>query len=193
MKIDPSLLNGNKLILVTAHRRENFGEPLRNICTALKNIVRRNSDVEIVYPVHMNPNVKGPVYNILGNQDRIHLTQPLEYHELVNLLNSSYLVLTDSGGIQEEAPAFGKPVLVLRKETERPEGVEAGVAKVIGTDAKKIIRETELLLQNEIEYFKMAKSISPYGDGRAAERIVKILRQHSFKENFILNGAVLHV
>lgn len=170
-----SSLNGHKLILVTAHRRESFGKPFENICLALKEISRRNSDVEMVYPVHLNPNVKNVVYKILSQKERIHLIPPLEYCELVHLLNNSYLILTDSGGIQEEAPALGKPVLVLRKETERPEGVEAGVAKLVGTNVKRIIRETELLLRNEEEYLKMAKAISPYGDGRAAERIVKIL------------------
>lgn len=168
-------LNGHKLIFVTAHRRENFGKPLENICLALKEISRRNSDVEIVYPVHLNPNVKDVVYKILSQEKRIHLIPPVEYSELVHLLNNSYLVLTDSGGIQEEAPTFGKPVFVLRTETERPEGVEAGVARLVGTDKEKIVKFTELLLNDNAEYNKMSKAVSPYGDGNAAKKIVKIL------------------
>lgn len=169
-------LNGHKIILVTAHRRENFGKPLEDICVALKEIAERNRNTEIVYPVHLNPNVQGVAYKILDKQERIHLLPPVEYCDLVQLLNRSYLVLTDSGGIQEEAPAFGKPVLVLRKETERPEGIEAEVAKLVGTDKAAIIREAELLLHDEREYRKMSKAISPYGDGHAAERIVEIIR-----------------
>ena len=165
----------DKLILVTAHRRENFGQPLENICTALKEITRCNPEVEIVYPVHLNPNVRSTVYQMLSNQERIHLIEPLEYENFVHLMNRSYLVLTDSGGIQEEAPALGKPVLVLRSETERPEAIEAGVVKLVGTDTKVIISETELLLHDEEEYAAMSKGISPYGDGHAAERIVKII------------------
>lgn len=182
-------LNRYKLILVTAHRRENFGRPLENICAALKEITRRNPDVEIVYPVHLNPNVKEVVYRMLCQEERIHLVPPVEYCELVYLLDRSYLVLTDSGGIQEEAPALGKPVLVLRKETERPEGVEASVAKVIGTDTERIINETELLLRNKEAYIKMARATNPYGDGYAAERIIEILHRHIFEpENLVLNG-----
>jgi UDP-N-acetylglucosamine 2-epimerase (non-hydrolysing) len=165
----------DKLILVTAHRRENFGQPLENICTALKEIARCNPDVEIIYPVHLNPNVRGTVYQMLSNQERIHLIEPLEYEKFVHLMNHSYLVLTDSGGIQEEAPALGKPVLVLRNETERPEAIEAGVVKLVGTDTKVIISETERLLHDEEEYAAMSKGVSPYGDGHAAERIVKII------------------
>jgi len=165
----------DKLILVTAHRRENFGQPLGNICTALKEIARCNPEVEIVYPVHLNPNVRSTVYQMLSNQERIHLIEPLEYEKFVHLMNRSYFVLTDSGGIQEEAPALGKPVLVLRSETERPEAIEAGVVKLVGTDTKVIISETKLLLHDEEEYATMSKGISPYGDGHAAERIVKII------------------
>lgn len=174
--INNSIANNSRMILVTAHRRESFGEPIRNICAALKSIVKRNKDVEIVYPVHMNPNIKEPVYNILSGQERIRLREPLEYSELVKLLYSCHMVLTDSGGIQEEAPTFGKPVLVLREETERPEGIEAGVAKLVGTDRDTIVREAELLLNDEKEYFKMAKAVSPYGDGSASERIVEIIK-----------------
>ncbi len=170
--------NGDKLILVTAHRRENFGEPLKNICMALSQIAKRNQNVKIVYPVHMNPNVQKVVYEILGQEERIRLIPPVGYLELIHLLNESYLVLTDSGGIQEEAPALGKPVLVLRKETERPEGIEARVAKLVGTDTEKIVRQTEILLNNKKEYLNMAKAISPYGDGHAAEKIVTCLKTH---------------
>ncbi len=167
----------DKLILVTAHRRENFGQPLENICTALKEITRCNPEVEIVYPVHLNPNVRSTVYQMLSNQERIHLIEPLEYENFVHLMNRSYLVLTDSGGIQEEAPALGKPVLVLRSETERPEAIEAGVVKLVGTDTKVIVSETERLLHDEEEYAAMSKGVSPYGDGHAAERIVKIIME----------------
>lgn len=177
-----SILSNQKLILVTAHRRENFGKPLLDICKALKEICRRNPNVVIVYPVHMNPNVKGQVYSNLSHCDRIKLLPPLEYLELVNLMKRSYLVLTDSGGIQEEAPVFGKPVLVLRKETERPEGIDAGVAKLVGVDTKKIIKETELLIRNRKAYLKMANAVSPYGDGKAAQRIVKIIEKTFLKK-----------
>lgn len=168
-------LNSDKLILVTAHRRENLGHPLENICVAIKEIVSRNPEVEIVYPVHLNPNVRKTVHRIITNQERIHLIAPLEYEQFVHLMNRSYIVLTDSGGIQEEAPVLGKPVLVLRHETERPEAVEAGTVKVIGTDIETIVKETELLLHDQQEYSKMSKAISPYGDGHSAERIVDII------------------
>jgi UDP-N-acetylglucosamine 2-epimerase (non-hydrolysing) len=175
-------LRKKKIILITAHRRENFGQPFENICNALKEIAARNPDIEIVYPVHMNPNVAGPAHKILNHRDRIKLVQPLEYLDLVELMKKSYLVLTDSGGIQEEAPVFGKPVLVLREETERPEGIEAKVAKLVGTDKTRIIRETELLLHNRKAYLKMANAVSPYGDGKAAKRIVKIIREGFLKK-----------
>jgi UDP-N-acetylglucosamine 2-epimerase (non-hydrolysing) len=167
--------NGNLLLLVTAHRRENFSEPLRNICEALKEITLRNKQVEIVYPVHLNPNVRNVVYEILSGQERIHLIEPLDYARFIRLMNISYLVLTDSGGIQEEAPVIGKPVLVLRKETERSEAVEVGAAKLVGTNTMNIMKETERLLYDKDEYSKMSKFISPYGDGQAAKRIVNII------------------
>lgn len=173
------LLGSNRLILVTAHRRENFGRPLENICKALLKIAHRNPEVEIVYPVHLNPNVQKVVYGILSNQKGIHLIEPLEYQDLVHLMNQSYLVLTDSGGIQEEAPALGKPVLVMRHETERPEGVEAGVAKVVGTECETIVSETERLLYDQEEYASMSKAINPYGDGLAAQRIVRIIKERN--------------
>lgn len=172
-------LDSEKLILVTAHRRENFGKPLQDICFALKEIARRNPEVEIVYPVHLNPNVQSPVYRILSNQERIHLIAPLEYEKFVHLMNCSHLVLTDSGGIQEEAPGLGKPVLVMRNETERPEAVEAGVVRIVGANAETIISETEKLLYDKEEYAKMSKAVSPYGDGHASERIVKIILENA--------------
>jgi UDP-N-acetylglucosamine 2-epimerase (non-hydrolysing) len=169
--LDPN----KKLILVTAHRRESFGQPFRDICNGLKALAERNPDVQLVYPVHLNPNVREVVYQTLANQERFHLIEPLEYGKIVHLMNRSYIVLTDSGGIQEEAPALGKPVLVLREKTERPEAVESGTARLIGTDTQAIIRETEKLLRDRNEYEKMSKAVSPYGDGHAAERIVEIL------------------
>lgn len=170
-----SLRNDIKLILVTAHRRENFGRPLINICNALGDVVQRNPDVEIIYPVHMNPNVRQPVYHMINKYERIHLIEPMEYASFAHLMKRAYLVLTDSGGIQEEAPALGKPVLVMREQTERPEAVEAGTVRIVGIDDKKIVMETEKLLHEKDEYQKMAQAVSPYGDGHAAERIAKII------------------
>ena len=168
---DPPRHEG-RTILVTAHRRESFGEGFESICQALRDIVRRNPDVRVVYPVHLNPNVREPVERILGGEPRIELIEPVGYRELVLLMKSAYMVLTDSGGIQEEAPVLGKPVLVLRQVTERPEAVAAGTAKVVGTDRERIVSEAELLLNDPEEYGRMARSVSPYGDGHAAERIV---------------------
>jgi UDP-N-acetylglucosamine 2-epimerase (non-hydrolysing) len=164
-----------KLILVTAHRRESFGEGIANICLALKEIVKRVPDVEIVYPVHLNPNVREPVYRMLSGMERVHLIEPLDYISFVHLMKASYLILTDSGGIQEEAPSLGKPVLVLRNTTERPEAVEAGAAKLVGTDPQRIVAETLRLLQDPSGYSKMANVPNPFGDGKAALRIVDIL------------------
>ena len=166
-----------KLILVTAHRRENFGEGFESICRGLKSVVQRNKDVVVIYPVHLNPNVQEPVKRILGHHERIFLTQPVEYDVLAHLMKAAHIVLTDSGGIQEEAPSLGKPVLVLRTETERPEGVSAGTAKLIGPYEDKIVAETEFLLKNVSAYQQMAKAINPYGDGYAAARIVDIIRR----------------
>lgn len=172
----------DKLIVVTAHRRENFGKPLENICLALKEIVRRNPDVEIVYPVHLNPNVREPVYRILANEARINLISPLAYEKFVYLMNKSYLILTDSGGVQEEAPTLGKPVLVLRNQTERPEAVEAGIVKIVGTDTQNIVNEVERLLNNQCEYDRMSQAISPYGDGHASERIIRVILESDFPD-----------
>ncbi len=165
-----------KLILVTAHRRENFGQPLENICLALKDIaVRYEERVHIVYAVHLNPNVWEPVHRLLGNVPNIVLTPPLDYLPLVQLMKRSHLVLTDSGGIQEEAPGLGKPVLVLREVTERPEAVEAGTVRLVGTDRDEIVSRTVSLLQDSAEYDCMARAVNPYGDGQAGQRIVSAL------------------
>jgi UDP-N-acetylglucosamine 2-epimerase (non-hydrolysing) len=165
---------GRRLLLVTAHRRENFGQPLENICAALKELAERG-DVEIIYPVHLNPNVEEPVKRLLGNVPHVTLLPPLDYLPMVHLIKQSTLVLTDSGGIQEEAPTFGIPVLVLRAVTERPEGVKAGVLKLVGTDSKLIVSTANRLLDNAGAYKKMAKAVNPFGDGQAAGRIVKSL------------------
>jgi len=166
-----------KIILVTGHRRESLGEPFRNICFALKKIADFFADVEIVYPVHLNPNVRKPVYEILQGHPRIHLIEPLEYPYLIWLMNKSYLVLTDSGGIQEEAPSLGKPVLVMRNVTERIEGIEAGTAKLVGTNKEGIVSETVKLLEDVEEYTKMAKAVNPYGDGKSSIRIREIIEK----------------
>ncbi|MCF8030499.1 MAG: UDP-N-acetylglucosamine 2-epimerase (non-hydrolyzing) [Desulfohalobiaceae bacterium] len=166
---------GRKLILVTAHRRENFGNNLEEICYGLQDIVARNKDVAIVYPVHLNPHVQETVYKVLNETERVFLIDPVEYDTLAHLMSVSTLVLTDSGGIQEEAPSLGKPVLVMRTETERPEGVEAGTARLVGPDRTAIVQETESLLHSRSEYLKMARTINPYGDGQAAKKIVDII------------------
>jgi UDP-N-acetylglucosamine 2-epimerase (non-hydrolysing) len=166
--------NSTKLILVTAHRRENFGQPFKEICKGLVALAKRNQDISILYPVHLNPNVRETVFSILQDVKGIHLIDAVEYDVMAHLMKESYFIITDSGGIQEEAPWLGKPVLVLRTKTERPEAVEAGVAKVIGPRADAIIREGEKLLRNRDEYRNMAKRISLYGDGKAAERIIKV-------------------
>ena len=166
--------NMTRLILVTAHRRENFGQPLENICAALKELAERG-DVEIVYPVHLNPNVQEPVMRLLGNVPHITLLPPLDYLPMVHLIKRAALVLTDSGGIQEEAPTFGIPVLVMRAVTERPEGVKAGVLKLVGTESRMIVRTANRLLDHPDAYVKMAKAVNPFGDGQAAGRIVKAL------------------
>jgi len=164
-------IGDRELILVTAHRRENFGKPLENICFALKALAERG-DVEIVYPVHLNPNVQEPVRRILGEVPHVTLLPPLDYLPLVHLQKRSKIILTDSGGIQEEAPAFGVPVLVLREVTERPEGVAAGTLKLVGTETNTIVREAERLLDDPSAHVEMAKAVNPFGDGHAAERIV---------------------
>ncbi len=164
-----------RVIVMTAHRRENLGEPLRNICRAVLRIVNEFEDVQVVYPVHLNPAVRETVFEILGGHDRIKLIDPVNADELHNSIKRGYLVLTDSGGLQEEAPSLGKPVLVLRNETERPEAVEAGTVKIAGVDEKNIYKMTKELLTDSEEYSKMAKAVNPYGDGHASERIVKAI------------------
>lgn len=166
---------GRKIILVTAHRRESFGQPFKNICSALKQIVKRDNNVEIIYPVHPNSNITIPAHQMLGNTSRIHLITPMDYLPFVHLMNKSYLILTDSGGIQEEAPAFGKPVLVLRDKTERPEAVEAGSAQLVGANKNRIIEATEILLNSKQAYIKMAKVKNPFGNGRASDKIYEFL------------------
>ncbi|MCX5812577.1 MAG: UDP-N-acetylglucosamine 2-epimerase (non-hydrolyzing) [Proteobacteria bacterium] len=165
----------SKLLLVTGHRRENFGEGFEHICQALRAIAEKRDDVAIVYPVHLNPNVQRPVKRILSGIKNIYLIEPLEYEQFVFLMNNSYLILTDSGGIQEEAPSLGKPVLVMRNTTERPEGIEAGAVKLVGTDQNNIMNGTLDLLEDRVLYERMSKSVNPYGDGRASERITDIL------------------
>lgn len=165
-----------KIILVTGHRRENFGEGFTNICKALKIIADNNHDVDIVYPVHLNPNVQKPVKNILSNSKNIYLIDPLSYENFIYLMSRSYFIITDSGGVQEEAPSLGKPVLVLRNTTERPEAVEAGTVKLVGTNFEAIVNESQKFLDNEKEYKKMSKAHNPYGDGSASKRIVNFFK-----------------
>jgi len=167
---------GRKMILVTAHRRENFGEPMEHICQALLEIAQKFADVEIVYPVHPNPNVQEKVRQWLSGKERIHLLKPLNYIEFLVLMRRAHLILTDSGGVQEEAPTYKKPVLVMRLVTERPEGVEAGVSAIVGTDQKRIVDEVSLLLQDETIYRRMALGANPYGDGLASRRICEFLK-----------------
>ncbi|GAX86850.1 UDP-N-acetylglucosamine 2-epimerase (non-hydrolysing) [Lebetimonas natsushimae] len=164
-----------KIILVTGHRRENFGEGFLNICEALKEIAINNPEIDIVYPVHLNPNVQKPVKEILSNIKNVYLIKPLNYPEFVYLMKKSYFIITDSGGIQEEAPSLGKPVLVMRDTTERPEAVKAGTVKLVETDKEKIVREAQKLIDDKKEYEKMSKAHNPYGDGKASERIKEFL------------------
>ncbi len=170
--------SGKKIITVTAHRRENWGEAIRKIMASLKQIIKENPDAIIVYPVHLNPNVKNIVYEELSNAENIYLTNPLKYDEFVNLMKRSYMILTDSGGIQEEAPALGKPVLVMRDNTERWEALEAGTVKIIGSDPDVIVKEVSLLLNSETQYESMSKSKNPYGDGKSCDRILGYLKYY---------------
>ncbi len=167
-----------KVIMITAHRRENWGEGIQNICIALNKIVEQNEDVELVYLVHLNPVVKDVVFERLGGKERIHLLSPLDTKETHNLMNKSFMVMTDSGGLQEEAPHLAKPVLVLRDVTERPEAVEAGTVKLVGTDVDRIVSEANELLRNPDAYCKMSKSINPYGDGIASRRIADAILKY---------------
>jgi UDP-N-acetylglucosamine 2-epimerase (non-hydrolysing) len=167
---------GRRLLLVTAHRRESFGPPLESLCRAIRRIADRHPDLEVCYPVHPNPNVREPVHRILGAHPRVQLLEPLDYVAFAHLLARADIVLTDSGGIQEEGPALGKPVLVARDVTERPEAVAAGVAELVGTDEERIVTRVGRLLDDPAAYAAMARAVSPYGDGRAGERIVGFLR-----------------
>ncbi|HYQ85756.1 MAG TPA: UDP-N-acetylglucosamine 2-epimerase (non-hydrolyzing) [Bacteroidota bacterium] len=166
-----------RVIVLTSHRRENFGEPMRHVFSACRQLVEKNHDVELIYPVHPNPNVRKVANEILSGIPRVHLIEPMEYRPFVQLMNKCYLILTDSGGVQEEAPTLGKPVLVLRKTTERPEAIEAGTAKLVGTDERTILDTAQKLLSDSAEYKKMATRTNPYGDGKAAQRIVDIIQQ----------------
>jgi UDP-N-acetylglucosamine 2-epimerase (non-hydrolysing) len=167
---------GDRILLVTGHRRENFGKGFVEICNALARLARQFPQLQIVYPVHLNPNVQKPVYEIIGGYPNIHLTEALGYEDFVFLMKSAYLILTDSGGIQEEAPSLGKPVLVMRDTTERPEAVEAGTVRLVGADCQRIVAEVTGLLEDESGYRRMAGALNPYGDGQASRRIVQFLR-----------------
>ena len=167
-----------RVILVTTHRRENLGEPMRHVYKALRQIVEEFDDVEVVFPVHKNPKVREVVAEELGGLDKVHLIDPLDYEPFANLMHRSYLILTDSGGVQEEAPALGKPVLVLRDTTERPEAVAAGTVKLIGTDRDVVDKEAVELLTNKEEYNRMSESVNPYGDGQASRRIIEAILYH---------------
>lgn len=166
-------LTGKRCVLMTAHRRENLGQPLKNICNAVKCLANEYSDLVFIYPVHLNPAVRDTANAILGDVENVHLIPPIDVEDMHNIMDRSFLVMTDSGGLQEEAPSCGVPVLVLRTETERPEAVEAGTVKVIGVEEKDIVREAKLLIEDQESYNKMAKAVNPYGDGHASERIVK--------------------
>ncbi|MBU1087383.1 MAG: UDP-N-acetylglucosamine 2-epimerase (non-hydrolyzing) [Candidatus Omnitrophica bacterium] len=174
-----------KVILVTAHRRESFGQPFAQICQAIQQIAAL-PQVEIIYPVHLNPNVQTPVNKMLKGLKNVHLLKPLDYQSFVHVLRNCYLVLSDSGGVQEEAPAFNKPILVMREVTERQEGLEAGVAKLVGMDTANIVSQVNLLLSSDSAYLQMSKSASPYGDGSAAKRIVQAILKQYLPENQVL-------
>lgn len=165
-----------RLVLITGHRRENFGQGFDDICQAIADLASTFSDVDFVYPVHMNPNVREPVNRLLSGLSNVHLIEPLEYLPFVYLMGRSYLILTDSGGIQEEAPSLAKPVLVMRNTTERPEGIQAGTVRLVGTEREKIINSVRMLLEDKGEYLSMSQAHNPYGDGKACDRIVEILR-----------------
>lgn len=177
--VNELLDRGNKFILVTSHRRENFGQGIKSICLALKRFAEKYPNVEIVFPVHLNPNIQAPVYEILKDSENVFLLPPLDYVSFVALLSNCYFVLTDSGGVQEEAPSLGKPVLVMRETTERPEAVIAGLSKIVGTDEEGIVNNLILLMEDTETYRKMANGQNPYGDGKASERIFSYLKSIS--------------
>lgn len=176
IKVQYSLNSQRKLILVTGHRRENFGQGFINICEGLKQIALNNPEIDIVYPVHLNPNVQRPVNEILSNIANVYLIDPLQYEEFIYLMSQAYFIITDSGGIQEEAPSLGKPVLVMRDTTERPEAVVAGTVKLVGCDQAVLVREAEKLLNDQNEYEMMSRAHNPYGDGKACERVVQLMQ-----------------
>lgn len=171
-------IGDDRLILLTAHRRENLGEPMRNMFRAINRILEKHPDTQVIYPVHMNPAVREVADELLGNNNRVHLIEPLEVVDFHNFAARSHIILTDSGGIQEEAPSLGKPVIVLRDTTERPEGIEAGTLKLAGTDEEMIFQLTDTLLSDEAEYSAMSKASNPYGDGKASARIVEALKEY---------------
>ena len=177
LNLNYQITDGKKIILVTGHRRENHGQGFINICEALKIIALNNPDIDIVYPVHLNPNVQKPVKEILSDITNIYLIEPLQYEQFIYMMDKSYFIITDSGGVQEEAPSLGKPVLVMRDTTERPEALEAGTVKLVGTDTKLIIKEAQKLLDDKKEYEKMGKAHNPYGNGNACDKIVKFIKE----------------
>lgn len=182
---DVSVLNkidyeDKRIILLTSHRRENIGRPMENIFSAIDNITKKYDDVEVIFPIHLNPKVRDIAKQVFKNNEKVHMIEPLDYEPFINLMAKSYLKVTDSGAVQEEAPSLGKPVLVVREETERPEGIEWGTAKLVGTRYQSIFDSINLLLSNEQEYIKMAKATNPYGAGDATDKIVKILLHSTY-------------
>ena len=173
--LDYKLQDDKKIILVTGHRRENHGQGFINICTALKEIALKNPEIDIVYPVHLNPNVQKPVKELLSNIDNVHLIEPLQYEQFIYMMDKSTFIITDSGGVQEEAPSLGKPVLVMRDTTERPEALGAGTVKLVGTNSELIIKEAQALLDDEEAYTRMSQASNPYGDGHACEKVIQFL------------------
>jgi len=168
-----------RIILMTSHRRENIGRPMESIFSAVNDIVKKYDDVSVVFPIHLNPKVREIAYRVFDGNDKVHLIEPLDYEPFTNLMAKSHIVVTDSGGLQEEAPSLGKPVLVVREETERPEGIEAGTARLVGTDYQNIYSNLDRLLSDQKEYQKMANAVNPYGDGKASERIVDIILRYA--------------
>ena len=177
LNLNYDIKEGKRIILVTGHRRENHGQGFINICEALKTIALNNRDIDIVYPVHLNPNVQKPVKEILSNISNIYLIEPLQYEQFIYLMDKSYFIITDSGGVQEEAPSLGKPVLVMRDTTERPEAVTAGTVTLVGTNKEMIIKEAQKLIDDKVEYEKMSKAHNPYGDGKACDKIVQFIKE----------------
>ncbi len=181
MAIDHSTFNiqHSTFILVTGHRRENHGQGFINICTALKEIALQNPEISIVYPVHLNPNVQKPVKKLLSGIDNVHLIEPLQYEQFIYMMDRSYFIITDSGGVQEEAPSLGKPVLVMRDTTERPEALDAGTVKLVGTDTKLIVKEAQNLIESKEAYERMSKASNPYGDGHACEKVINFIKERN--------------